>query len=58
MPMERARMAVWLLSEPSRVIMPSKSDLLRRTVSDGVRSFATRMQGSVPCRMSPLMPKR
>ena len=51
-------MAVWLLSEPSRVIMPSKSDLLRRTVSDGVRSFATRMQGSVPCRMSPLMPKR
>ena len=48
--MLRARMAVWLLELPSRVIKPSSRLLSMRTVSEGARSSATRMLGSVPCR--------
>ena len=48
MPMVRARMAVWLLAEPPRVMKPSS--LLRSscTVSLGVRSSVARMAGSSP----------
>ena len=48
MPMVRARMAVWLLAEPPRVIKPSSLLLSICTVSLGVRSSAIRMAGSSP----------
>ena len=43
--MVRARMAVWLLEEPWRVMKPRSLDLSSCTVSLGVRSSATRMAG-------------
>ena len=56
--MLRARMAVWLLALPSRVTKPSSRLLSSRTVSEGARSSATRMEGSVPCMLSTSVPCR
>ena len=47
--MVRARMAVWLLLEPWRVMMPSSFDLSSRTISLGVRSSVARMAGRLSC---------
>ena len=43
--MVRAKMAVWLLEEPWRVMKPRSFVLSSCTVSLGVRSSATRMAG-------------
>ena len=43
MPMARARMAVWLFTEPRQLTMPSRALVSRLTVSLGEMSLTTRM---------------
>ena len=56
--MVRARMEVWLITEPCRVTKPRSLDLSICTVSPGVRLSAARMAGRSPRNWSCPVPLR